>query len=307
MSHPNMQKAKQKAKREDPIQRFLLEVRRQEDEFRRQEPILAEYRALLDDADASEERVQTFFEENSSLIPTAFLLNHGLHFDAVISKFRIATDLTSDFCYLTKTSAYWHCVFVELEKPQSRIFKKNKKSPEFHADFSKGISQVTEWRARIQEHAAAIRKTLLPLLVPQSENPIRFRFVLIIGRSSEVKSFKQKQVFATLSDTLDFTVWTFDQIASAYEHNGGGSKSILRENKGVFTFERFNSFNPGFFGFASSANFELNKGDRDRLISEGYDIDAWESGVPLALNGKLANTQENRQKIFAHMRAISEE
>lgn len=64
-------------------------------------PTLSQYRKLLDDEDVSEEKVQEFLEKHSELIPAPFLLNHGIHFDAVLSKFRISTDLTTDFCYLT--------------------------------------------------------------------------------------------------------------------------------------------------------------------------------------------------------------
>ena len=254
---------------------------------RPKDPALSEYRKLLDDEDVSEEKVQEFLEKHSELIPTPFLLNHGVHFDAVLSKFRISTDLTTDFCYLTASSAYSHCVFVELEKPRSRIFKKD--STRWHANFTEGMAQVTEWEAAIQHHRDDIKRRLEPLAKPLSSNPIDFKFVVIVGRSNMIKSAKQKEVWQLLNGKGQTAFWTFDQIASAYEYNSRGlsPKSILRENKGVFTIERFDSRNtPGFFAYTSANEFKLNKADRARLVEEGYNIEAWEKGQSLVINGK---------------------
>lgn len=75
-----------------------------------------------------------------------FLLNHQLHFGAVISQFRIDTTLTADFCYLTKSTGNWWLVLVEVERPDIPLFRNNKLQLTPTAEFSERFAQIQAWR-----------------------------------------------------------------------------------------------------------------------------------------------------------------
>ena len=80
------------------------------------EEIKKEYFSLLEQNE-KEEIYQSFLEKNTILIPTKpFELNHGVHFSLVFKKFKIGTSYISDFFYMTKSTAEWNFVFIELEK-----------------------------------------------------------------------------------------------------------------------------------------------------------------------------------------------
>lgn len=53
-----------------------------------------------------ENQIQEFLEENTIFIPMLFLLNHHLHMNCVISKFKLGNEFVTDFAYLTKNSDY---------------------------------------------------------------------------------------------------------------------------------------------------------------------------------------------------------
>ena len=52
----------------------------------------------------NENEIQSFLIDNTDLLPTPLLLNHGLHFDFIFSKLQISDGLISDFAYLTNSS-----------------------------------------------------------------------------------------------------------------------------------------------------------------------------------------------------------
>lgn len=80
--------------------------------------LIERFRSALEDDSLNENDIQRFLEENSELISTPFLLNHHLHFNVLISKFKISDGLISDFAYLTKSSDFWDLVLVEIEDPK---------------------------------------------------------------------------------------------------------------------------------------------------------------------------------------------
>lgn len=84
--------------------------------------IIREFKLLLESPEVNEQDCQDFLEKNSELIYTPFLLNHGLHFNSIISKFPLDTSLISDLVYLSKSSNSWNIVFVELEHPNKNFF-----------------------------------------------------------------------------------------------------------------------------------------------------------------------------------------
>src|SRR4051812_29642590 len=87
--------------------------------------LLREFEALLATPGVREKTIQKFMESHSELIPIPRLRGHGLHFDVVLSEFNLQTSRIPDFAYLTKNSAYWELVLVELERPSKKLFLKS--------------------------------------------------------------------------------------------------------------------------------------------------------------------------------------
>ena len=69
-----------------------------------------------------------------------------VHFNAVISQFRLNTSLTADFCYLTKSSTTWNLVLVELEPPTVPLFLEGKRQVTQTAEFTQRLAQIQTWR-----------------------------------------------------------------------------------------------------------------------------------------------------------------
>jgi Domain of unknown function (DUF4263) len=99
------------------------------------------------------------------------MLNHGLHFDVMISKFPLDTSLKSDFAYRTKSTGEWYLTLMELEHPSKAIFTNNK-VPTFSANFNAAIGQIDGWKAFIEQHSD---EDLTP--------PRRARFALETGHA----------------------------------------------------------------------------------------------------------------------------
>ena len=110
------------------------------------------------------------------------MLNHGLHFDVVISKFPLDTSLRSDLAYLTKSTAQWYLTLIELEHPAKKIFTENKKVATLSADFNAALSQIASWRIFTESHGDEVKRRLHRLMLGKlAKNRVRFRFVLIYG------------------------------------------------------------------------------------------------------------------------------
>lgn len=79
-----------------------------------EEKLLEQYFDVIEKKSNTENQIQEFLEENTIFIPMPFLLNHHLHMNCVISKFKLGNEFVTDFAYLTKSSDYWEFVLVEL-------------------------------------------------------------------------------------------------------------------------------------------------------------------------------------------------
>jgi hypothetical protein len=147
--------------------------------------VLSKSSTSLLEAPATDERsMQAFLEEHPEFLYTPYLLNHGLHRDALISQFRLSTSLTTDFAYLTKSSNLWRLVLVELEPPSVQIFLTDGQATP-SAEFTKRKTQLDEWRDAVRTQKTEILRPLLPLLRPMDRNRVEFHYLLVIGRSPE--------------------------------------------------------------------------------------------------------------------------
>lgn len=176
-----------------------------------------EFLELLDKKEV-EQVYQEFLEKNTSLIPREFIQNHGLHFDLVLRKISLANDYTPDFFYMSKSSADWNLVFVELEKPQSRYFKNDKN--DLHPDFIAGLDQIARWRAWFDSPAnrsGFIDSTIHPIRVPESmrSNPSFIKYVLVHGRRSEFEGNEIRRGLIRARETDDFKILSYDSLAES--------------------------------------------------------------------------------------------
>ena len=135
--------------------------------------------AKLIEAEHLENIYQRFLEENTSFIPRPFLHNHHTHFGLVLKQYPLFEDYRADFMYLTKSSAHWRCVLVEIEKPGSKFF--SGASSDFHADFEKAHGQILTWKAHlgVPNLLDAFKEKMRVLLGHMYDNPFDVAYVLV--------------------------------------------------------------------------------------------------------------------------------
>ena len=177
-----------------------------------EEKLLEQYFDVIEKNGNTENQIQEFLEENTIFIPMPFLLNHYLHMNCVISKFKLGNEFVTDFAYLTKSSDYWEFVLVELEDAKKKIFTNDKENIYFHSEFNHAYDQITSWKAYVNKNREAILHQIDKLRVPLNENSVRFKYVLVIGRNAEKNnSEKRRAMFAEKSDN-DIRVMTYESL-----------------------------------------------------------------------------------------------
>lgn len=177
--------------------------------------LFEQFSALL--ASGEKEQVyQSFLEDNPQLIPREFIQNHGIHLDLVLRKLGIGKDYVTDFFYLAKSSAKWHCVFIELERPSSKFFKDG--TNDIHGDFQKGLDQIHRWKAWFSNNAnrtGFLDGEISMLRVPLSQNPCELKYVLVSGRRAELEGNNVRRSVVTSYETDDFHILTYDSLLEA--------------------------------------------------------------------------------------------
>ncbi|WP_206615562.1 Shedu immune nuclease family protein [Solirhodobacter olei] len=183
------------------------------------EKLREEYIRLLGQ-EGREQVYQAFLEQNTRLIPREFVQNHGIGCSIVLRKLAFGPDYKSDFFYFSKSSDDWNAVFIELEKPQSRFFKKN--TNEFHGDFISALEQINQWRAWFDRgNQNAFLSTVSAIQVPHhmaASNPTFNKFVLVFGRRSEYSGNEIRRSLIRGQERDDFKIITFDSLVEDLEH-----------------------------------------------------------------------------------------
>lgn len=236
-----------------------------------------------------EQVVQDFLEENTELIPILNSSNYALQLRSIISKFRLSPSFETDFVYITKNSARWDVNLVELESPDKTIFTANLKEPTFSAEFNAAVGQVRSWKVYIEENRAEIINRLRPLLLPPGmrENPIRFHYQLIIGRSADKNlTMDRKRHFDAICRESGVDILTFDQLAQIYQGGVRFRKNVLRMSKTRYAFKFMSRGLENVLSQAGPDLIELSKEQLNTLRVEGYDVDSWMRGELLAVNGR---------------------
>jgi hypothetical protein len=141
-----------------------------------------------------------------------------VHFDVVFRKLKLADNYVTDFFYLSKSSADWHCVLIEIEKPQSKYFKGT--SNNFHPDFHAALEQVNRWRAWFSNPAnfdGFVNGTigLLRNRVGIGQNPCYIKYVLVHGRRAEFEDNDIRRSLIRGQERDDFHILSYDSLVEA--------------------------------------------------------------------------------------------
>ncbi|WP_161605169.1 Shedu immune nuclease family protein [Myxococcus xanthus] len=241
----------------------------------------------------TEPKLQEFLEKNPLFIPQIRLLNHGLHLECMISQFPLGTELKTDFVYITKSSVRWEVVLIEIERPDKKLFTKNRDQVTPTAELTSAQAQIDTWDDFIKKNRNEVIRKLKPLLIPigMEENEITFRFILIIGRSDQLKGDQaRKDRWASYSNNAR-ELMTFDSMLRYYvrqeKHLPKLKKpNILSLKKRRFSLKYMHHLPFGLFSHLGPDRLKIKDRQRERLINAGYEISAWENGELLSINGK---------------------
>lgn len=111
-----------------------------------------------------------------------FLQNHQVHFDRIISQLRLNADITADFCYLSKSSASWWLVLVEIERPAIPLLRTDKRRLIQTAEFTARLTQIQQWRDAASQKGDPIGAQLDPIRRPLTHNKVSFKYMLLLRR-----------------------------------------------------------------------------------------------------------------------------
>jgi hypothetical protein len=222
--------------------------------------------------------MKEYLEDHPAFIATPGLLNHGLHFDSVITQFSFVDGYTADFAYLTKSTANWILYLVEFESPTVTLFSKSGVDPIRSAKFNRGLNQIDDWRREVKRDPHSVRAKLRYLLVPFADNPLEVRFMLVVGRSHELATDDRKRASFGALASQDLTVLTYDSMTSAFTlRKYRERKNVLRLRKdGVHV--RTLGYVRSLMAWLGPTKLHFTAAQIATLRSSRYDVDSWLSG-----------------------------
>ena len=247
-----------------------------------------------------EQVIQDFLEENSSLIPMHKLENHGLHFNAIISKFPLGTSTTTDWAFLSKSSSRWVVTFVELESPDKAIFTADMDRPVFSAAFNSAVAQVEQWMHYVEEHRSDVRESLSKLLNPLKGNKLTFAYQLVIGRSSDKNlTDDRKAAFEMRRDKTAIDIFTYDALISHYRNGPRAERNVLVASKQRFKFRRLQAHLGDMLAWIGPDALNLSVEQHEGLLAQGYEMGAWSKGELLSAGGgrRVLRMEEEMREI----------
>lgn len=250
----------------------------------------------------NESTMQNFLEQHTAFIPTPFLLNHGIHFDAFISKLPIGPRYC-DLAYLTKSSDEWWIVLMELENPHKKLFKGGLDYAKFSADYTQALQQIKDWKTFIVDYRKEVINTVQRMLQPLSKNKVSFKYVLVMGSRKETATSKARSRALAEENSGNFKILTYETILSDYIRNS--EKMILTEKLILtpYDFDRFKikyipvgnkafKFNTMIFSYLSPEDINLTDEQISLFKDDGYDMDSWLKGNLLTVNNKFVDSNE---------------
>ncbi|PJZ78788.1 Shedu anti-phage system protein SduA domain-containing protein [Leptospira neocaledonica] len=239
------------------------------------ESLKKEFSSLLNDVNTTENTIQKFLEVNNRIFFTPYLFHHGLLYQSVISKLPVANALISDFAYLTKNSAEWRLVLVELESHRKPLFTQNI-SPT--ADLTAAISQINSWKESIRKNQNYIKDRVSRLTDCQMVD-LDIKYVLIIGRNLTEFTEAQKDRIKTLSNN-DLTILTYDSLLrenmAEFKHGDElAPKNILSVDGQGFKIKHLSveaCFRGRIFSHMKNEFLSISPNQRAQLLTSGFNL-----------------------------------
>lgn len=255
-----------------------------------EESLIKQYKEVINSEDNTENQIQSFLEENTIFIPMPFLLNHNLHMNCVIAKFRLGNEFITDFAYLTKSSDFWEFVLIELEDAKKQIFTCNKENIYFHSDFNHAYDQIISWKAYVNKNREVILHQIDKIRIPLNENSVRFKYVLVIGRNAEKNNSEKRRAMFAEKSTDDIRVMTYDSLISQCQLNTCNEEKIILSpwKEQGFRIKKLpkQEILTSLFAYMKPEYLQISDDDIARLKKEDYQMDVWLNGKLLSYNDK---------------------
>jgi hypothetical protein len=246
--------------------------------------------AFVSQEDVKESAIQQYMEEHTECIPIPDLLGHDLQWNAVFSQFEIDRDKIADFAYITKNTAEWRVVFIELERPQKKLFIEAP-NVDFHMQTRRAIAQIESWKNYIEARPEEVRRRFSPLMQLGSawdQNPVEYRYLLVIGRNPKgCFSSQESARISRLSRESAIRLLTYDSILRMQGRHGvGRRKNIFAHFRSTFRIKRAQA-DTNLFAHFLPHEIHLEQDQIAWFESRGYDMKAWLAGEYLQVNAKL--------------------
>ena len=230
-----------------------------------------QFKKLIGTEGLLEGRYQEFFEERPEFLMPPFLLNHQMHFDAIVSQFRLNTDITADFCYLTKSTASWWLVLVEIERPDIPLFRTDKRHLIQTANFTQRLAQIQEWKDVVSRGEAHIIHQLDAIRKPLSTNAVHFKYVLVVGRDPVGREQEGWRRIDQINGS-DLRVVTFDSLLRYYHDGRSRPYNILALSKGKVRFKKLHIPPHTMMQYVFPSDLILTADDRTKLKNWGFSL-----------------------------------
>lgn len=179
---------------------------------------LKEYKELLKTKGSEERAFQVFFEKNPSFLPGAFGVygesGHPPYNNALITQ-PVLNGLTSkipDFLWIASDSGTIYPIFIEIETPNKRWFKKNGVPT---AEFTQAQSQLSDWKMWLSNpaHQSLFYENYnIDQKIAEGKN-VKSQFILIFGSRSELEGNTELNQKRTQLIRENETYMTFDRLS----------------------------------------------------------------------------------------------
>lgn len=239
-----------------------------------------------------EQAFQESLSRHSEYLPRLANTHHGIWFDWILYKYALPSGNEVDFAYVETTSVQNTIVLIEIEDPAKKMWVGTPQTPHRSKEFNHAIEQVTRWRTDLNDpvqRAALINSFKIAFGgCTLAQNPWDVQYGLIYGRSAENLSDQQKASYADLQRTVGIEIMTFDHLVTRYRNFPEQPRNVVSVSVPgpVFSYLYLNTPPRSDFAYLSPGKLKLDQEAKDVLVSQGYDISAWENGKLLAVNGK---------------------
>jgi len=119
-------------------------------------------------------------------------------------------------------------------------------------------------------------------------NPIEYEYQLIYGRSANKNlTDGRRREFQSLQQDMGITIMTFDQLVDWYRNDLVFEKNVLRTTNAGYAFKSMAAGPSHILSYLGPGELFLSSSEIAALKADGYDMDAWERGELLVVNGRL--------------------